>query len=173
MSGQKTCTKCGRPMRYCADGCCKKEARIVPCTPGCPDSAIIPTVTVASVSDMKGLTGCFVHVADINTTFYVDDNGAVITTWAGLASIPDYDFDTNPLRLRNQIAYDSAQNIAGIYDEIGNLLKIQISDIANNYNLLDNKPSINGVTLVGELSLDNIGIESITNNEIDEIVEEE
>lgn len=38
------------------------------------------------------------------------------------------------------------------------------------YNSLTNKPSINGVTLTGQLSLEQLGIEEISNLQIEEII---
>lgn len=168
----KNCTKCGRPQTICKGECCNKpkKACIKPCKPGCPNDAVIPTVTVNSIEDIKGLQNCFVHVVDINTTYYIDDKNNIITTWSGLASVYDYDFDANPLNLRNQVAYDASQNIGAIYDKQGNMLKIQISPIDNDYNVLNNKPSINGVTLVGNRSLEDLGIQTISNSEIDAII---
>lgn len=39
-----------------------------------------------------------------------------------------------------------------------------------NYNDLTNKPILNGVTLSGTISLENIGISEISNSEIEEII---
>lgn len=171
----KSCTKCGRPQTICKGKCCGKPRKtcIRPYEPSCCNDAVIPTVTVATVADMKGITNAFVHVADNNTTYYVDDNGRVITTWAGLASVSDYDFDVNPLNLRNQIAYDAGGAVAAIYDKQGNSLEFQLGPVDRSYNSLTDKPSINGVELSGSLLLDDLGIEAITNDEIDEIVEGE
>lgn len=156
----KSCTKCGRPQTICKGECCGKprKACIRQTTPSCCNDAVIPTVTVATVADMKGITNALVHVADNNTTYYIDDNGRLLTTWSGLASVPDYDFDANPLNLRNQVAYDASQNIGALYDKQGNCLKIQISPLPDDYDLLNNKPIINGVELRGNLSLDDLGL---------------
>lgn len=40
----------------------------------------------------------------------------------------------------------------------------------SNYNSLANKPVINGVTLTGNLSLEDLGIEEISNTEIEQII---
>lgn len=171
----KSCTKCGRPQTICKGECCGKprKACIKQTTPSCCNDAVIPTVTVATVADMKGITNALVHVADNNTTYYVDDNGRVITTWAGLASVPNYDFEANPLGLRNQIAYDADGEVAAIYDKQGNSLEFQIGPVDRSYNSLTDKPSINGVELSGSLSLDDLGIQTISDEEIDDIMEEE
>lgn len=177
------CTKCGRPMAYCKGQCCGKAkgchcqeycgkvcGAIRPGEPKCPPQAVIPSLTVESVSNLKDLADCFVHVSDINTTFYIDDKHRIMTTWAGLVSVEDYDFEANPLNLRGQIAYDAKNNTAAIYDKQGANFIFQISEIDNNYNLLGNKPSINGVTLEGNKTWAALGITSITNSEIDAIV---
>ena len=41
-----------------------------------------------------------------------------------------------------------------------------------NYNSLTNKPSINGVTLTGALTLQQLGIAEISNSEIEAIIQE-
>ena len=165
------CTKCGRPMAYCKGQCCGKTkgcqckeycgstcAAIRPGEPKCPPQAVIPSLTVESVSNLKDLADCFVHVTDINTTFYIDDKHRIMTTWAGLVSVDDYDFDANPLNLRSQIAYDSKNNVAAIYDKQGANYIFQISDINNDYMLLENKPRINGVMLEGNKTSADLGI---------------
>lgn len=176
------CTKCGRPMAYCKGQCCGKTkgcqckeygpkvcGAIRPGEPKCPYQAVIPSLTVESVSNLKDLADCFVHVSDINTTFYIDDKHRIMTTWAGLVSVEDYDFVANPLNLRGQIAYDAKNNTAAIYDKQGANYIFQISDIDNNYMLLENKPQINGVTLEGNKSLGDLGI----TDAIDDAVAEE
>lgn len=170
----KSCTKCGRPQTFCKGECCGtpqgcqcKEYGPKACgcirqkAPECPYEAVIPSVTVESVSNLKDLADCFVHVSDINTTFYIDDKHRIMTTWAGLVSVNDYDFEANPLNLRGQIAYDSKNNKAAIYDKQGANYIFQISDIDNNYLLLENKPSINGVELSGDKSSEELGIPEI------------
>lgn len=166
------CTKCGRPLSYCKGQCCGKTkgcqcreygpkvcGAIRPGEPKCPYQAVIPSLTVESVSNLKDLADCFVHVSDINTTFYIDDKHRIMTTWAGLVSVEDYDFEANPLNLRGQIAYDSKNNVAAIYDKQGANYIFQISDIDNDYMLLENKPQINGVTLLGNKSGSELGLQ--------------
>ena len=180
----KSCDHCGRPMVYCKGQCCGKTqgcqckeygpkvcGAIRPGEPKCPYQAVIPSLTVESVSNLKDLADCFVHVSDINTTFYIDDKHRIMTTWAGLVSVDDYDFDANPLNLRSQIAYDAKNSMAAVYDNQGSALKFQINEIDSNYELLNNKPQVNGVTLIGGISLSTLGIDSITNNEIDAILD--
>lgn len=181
-----TCSECGRPWAICKQdgGCgCNKCKDIKFCEygrmangcirekqPGCPMQAVIPSVTIESIDGIKNLADCFVHVANTNTTFYIDDKHRMIVTWAGLVSVSGYDFDANPLNLRSQVAYDAGSNKAAIYDAYGNALIFQVSTIENDYALLNNKPKINGIVLQGDISLESLGIETITNSEIDEVV---
>lgn len=173
---------CGRPMNYAPkSGCnykdeceteypCSKLACIKERQPDCKAKAVIPSITVDSVEGITDLANCLVHVNDINTTFYIDDKHRIMTTWAGLVSVTDYDFEDNPLGIRNQIAYDEKNSIAAIYDIKGNYYIFQLSQTENDYNTLNNKPVLNGVTLAGDISLEDLGINIITNNEIDAIV---
>lgn len=181
-----TCSECGRPWAICKQdgGCgCNKCKDIKFCEygrmangcirktqPGCPMQAAIPSVTIESIEGIKNLADCLVHVSDINTTFYIDDKHRITTTWAGLVSVNGYDFGSNPLGLRDQWAYDSANNIAAIYDKQGKALIVQTGSDVFDYEALSNKPFINGVMLQGNVSLGNLGISSITNGEIDAIL---
>lgn len=116
------CTKCGRPMAYCKGECCGKPkgcdcheygpcaiTGIRPCEPKCPPQAVIPTITVEDISGLKDLSDCFVHVSNINTTFYIDDKHRTIITWAGPVNVTDYtmtDIVENKLGLRNQFLWN-------------------------------------------------------------------
>ena len=51
--------------------------------PKCPFIAVIPSVTIEDISGIKELADCFVHVTNINTTFYIDDKHHVTTVWQG------------------------------------------------------------------------------------------
>lgn len=126
------CTQCGRPMSYCKGQCCGKTkgcqckeygpkvcGAIRPGEPKCPYQAVIPTLTVESVSNLKDLADCFVHVSDINTTFYIDDKHRVVITWAGPVDIPGYDMEGNPNNYRDQIVTDTEAKAAVIYDRSG------------------------------------------------------
>ena len=126
------CTKCGRPMAYCKGQCCGKTkgcqckeycgkvcGAIRPGEPHCPYQAVIPSLTVESVSNLKDLADCFVHVSDINTTFYIDDKHRIMTTWAGPVEVDDYDYANNPLGLRSQMLYDFQNNRAVYYNKSG------------------------------------------------------
>lgn len=128
----KPCTKCGRPQTYCKGNCgCKKqgcECREYGCkhngcirekNPECPFTAVIPMLTVDSVSNLKDLADCFVHVSSINTTFYIDDKHRMVITWAGPIEVDDYDYEANPLNLRSQTVYDFKNDRAIVYNKVG------------------------------------------------------
>jgi len=95
--------------------------------PGCPFIATIPTLTVENIAHIKDLANCFVHVANINTTYYIDDKRRMIITWAGPLEIDNYSASTNPLNLRSQICYDFANNKAYYFDRSGNYKTITLS----------------------------------------------
>lgn len=99
----KTCSSCGRPQTICKGECCNKPNNCGGCQcreygcrhnacirsiePSCPYTAVIPSVTVESVSNLKDLADCFAHVTSINTTFYIDDKHRIMITWAGPVEI--------------------------------------------------------------------------------------
>lgn len=87
--------------------------------PKCPFVAVISTMTVDDIRNAKGLADCLVHVENINTTLYIDDQHRYIMTYAGPVFIDDYDYATNPLRLRGQSCYDFKNNREIIYDFYG------------------------------------------------------
>lgn len=86
---------CGRPMHYDTkpkcnyNNCCLNEYRykIPACIrnkqPDCEAAAVIPSITVETVDGISNLANCFVHVASINTTFYIDDKHRPMFIWAG------------------------------------------------------------------------------------------
>lgn len=82
--------------------------------PSCKDKAVIPSVTVEKATGLRGLADCFVHVIENNTTYYIDDKGRMMITWAGPVEADGYDYETNPRNLRSQTVYDFANN-RGIY----------------------------------------------------------
>lgn len=82
--------------------------------------AVIPTVVIDTVDGMKELADCFVHVSNINTTFYIDDKHRSIITWAGPVEIDGYDYENNPLRLRSQMVYDFENDLAIYFNKTGN-----------------------------------------------------
>lgn len=96
--------------------------------PKCPFVAVIPTLTVDNISGVKGLADCLVHIANINTTMYIDDQHRYIVTFAGPVFIKDYDYETNPLRLRGQSCYDFKNNREIIYDFNGNYRLITLTE---------------------------------------------
>lgn len=126
------CTKCGRPMAYCKGQCCgqpkgcecreygpMKKGCIRQIEPSCPYEAVIPTLTVEDKSNIKDLADCFVHVSNINTTFYIDDKHRMMVTWAGPVEYDNYDLDANTLGLRSQFLIDNANEYAAYYDKTG------------------------------------------------------
>lgn len=135
------CTKCGRPMAYCKGQCCGKAkgcdcqeyGPMVPgcireVKPGCPYKAVIPTLTVEDKSNLKDLADCFVHVSNINTTFYIDDKHRMIVTWAGPVEYDNYDLDANTLGLRSQFLIDHANDYAAYYNKTGEYQKFNFSE---------------------------------------------
>lgn len=128
----KPCTKCGRPQTFCKGECCGKPQGcncreygpkacgcIRQIAPKCPFEAVIPSVTVDTVENIKDLADCFVHVVDINTTFYIDDKHRIITTWSGPVEYDNYDLTVNPLGLRSQFLIDFANDRGAYYDKTG------------------------------------------------------
>lgn len=131
----KSCSKCGRPQTFCKGECCGKSQGcqcqeygpkvcgvIRPGQPDCPYQAVIPSLTVESVSNLKDLADCFVHVSDINTTFYIDDKHRITTIWAGPVERNNYDYSENPLNLRSQAVFDKTNNVMYYYTAQGQLM---------------------------------------------------
>lgn len=81
--------------------------------------AVIPAVTVDTVDGITNLANCFVHVASINTTYYIDDKHRPMITWAGPLEVDNYDYATNPLGLRSQTVYDFTNNRAIVFNKRG------------------------------------------------------
>lgn len=94
-------------------------ARIQQIAPSCKDMAVIPSVTVENTTGMKGLSNCFVHVISNNTTYYIDDKGRITIIWSGPVEVDNYDYATNPLKLRSQTVFDFLNNLAIYYNRIG------------------------------------------------------
>lgn len=135
------CTKCGRPMAYCKGQCCgqpqgcscqeygpMKAGCLREIEPSCPYQAVIPTLTVEDKSNLKDLADCFVHVSNINTTFYIDDKHRTIVTWAGPVEYDNYDLDANSLGLRSQFLIDHANDYAAYYNKTGEYQKFNFSE---------------------------------------------
>ena len=129
----RTCESCGRPMAYCKGQCCgqpkgcscqeygpMKAGCLREIEPSCPYQAVIPTLTVEDKSNLKDLADCFVHVSNINTTFYIDDKHRTIVTWAGPVEYDNYDLVANSLGLRSQFLIDFANERGAYYDKTGN-----------------------------------------------------
>lgn len=91
-------------------------------------NAVIPAVTVEDVSGIKNLADCFVHVANINTTFYIDDKHRMMITWAGPVEADNYDYENNPLGLRSQMVYDFANNRAIYFNKVGEYKMIDFKE---------------------------------------------
>lgn len=94
--------------------------------PECPMVAVIPAITVADMTGIKNIADCFVHVENINTTFYVDDKHRLMITWAGPVEYDNYDYVSNPLRLRSQTVYDFLNNRAVFYNKLGEYRIIEL-----------------------------------------------
>lgn len=142
---EPVCTTCGRPWTVCKGECgCKKKCCKRTCgfceygrhahgcirekQPECPMVAVIPTIVVDTTEGLKELADCFVHVANINTTFYIDDKHRSIITWAGPVEVDEYDYENNPLKLRSQTVYDFANNRAIYYNKTGNYRLITLGE---------------------------------------------
>lgn len=86
--------------------------------PKCPLVAVIPANQVDTIAGTKGMFG-FVHVANINTTYYIDDQHRYLVTWQGAVEYDNYDYATNPLALRGQTVYDFANSRGIRYNKLG------------------------------------------------------
>lgn len=138
------CTTCGRPWVVCKGECgCKKSCcnnvnfceygkKVSGCLrsvePSCPMQAVIPSVVVEDVTGLKNLADCFVHVTNINTTFYIDDKHRTMVTWAGPVEYDNYDLDANTLGLRSQFLIDNANEYAAYYNKTGAYQKFNFSE---------------------------------------------
>ena len=119
------CEKCGRPFPKgeakpcsCNFGLGEYRLNVKGCirnkNPECPYNAVIASVTVETIDGIKNLADCFVHVVDINTTFYIDDKHRPIIIWAGPVEVelpPDVQTDEqwgefiNSFDLKGQFLY--------------------------------------------------------------------
>lgn len=102
-------------------GCIRKT------NPGCPHIAVIPAITCDTVEGVKGLADCFVHVATINTTYYIDDKHRIIIVWAGPVEVDNYDYEENPLKLRSQTCYDFANNRMIYFNKTGQYRIVELT----------------------------------------------
>lgn len=140
------CETCGRPFKTCrcsgkknCGGCCKPAMNLCEygrrahgcireMQPECPMIAVIPSITVEDTSNIKDLADCFVKVANINTTFYIDDKHRITLIWAGPVEIDGYDYENNPLNLRSQTVYDFENNRAIYFNKTGNYRFIELTE---------------------------------------------
>lgn len=92
------CNKCGRSFAKAGTSSCscrlglgEYRQNVSGCirnkNPECPYNAVIASVTVETIDGIKNLADCFVHVININTTFYIDDKHRPIIIWAGPVSV--------------------------------------------------------------------------------------
>lgn len=138
------CEKCGRPWPKasptpcpcaCPVGTAEYGKKVAGCirnkNPECPYNAVIPSVTVETIDGIKNLRDVFVHVANINTTFYIDDKGRMMITWAGPVEIDEYDYRTNPFNLRGQLLFttEGSAKLVIYYDKSGNYQLLDTTDI--------------------------------------------
>lgn len=93
----------------CKLACIRKDAD------PCKAKAVIPAITTDTVAGITNLANCFVHVASINTTFYIDDKHRPMIVWAGPVEVADYDITANELNLRSQTLYTVINNV---YSEV-------------------------------------------------------
>lgn len=103
-------------------------ACLKPEQPKCPFTAVIPAITVEDKTGLKNLSACLVHVANINTTFYIDDKHRMMITWAGPVEYDNYDLDANTLGLRSQFLIDHANDYAAYYNKTGGYQKFNFSE---------------------------------------------
>ena len=87
--------------------------------PSCKNKAVIPSITVENIEGMKGLADCFVHVINNNTTYYIDDKHRITIVWAGPVEVDNYDYETNPRKLRSQMVMDFQNNRGIYYNAVG------------------------------------------------------
>lgn len=120
------CRACGRPWAYgkptckCYDGCLVGYPYAAPAcikrdADPCKAKAVIPAITAETVDGLATLANCFVHVTNINTTFYIDDKHRPMIVWAGPVEVANYDIEANELKLRSQTCYTF---INGVYSEV-------------------------------------------------------
>ena len=100
---------------YKVAGCIRNK------NPECPYNAVIASVHLDTREGIDKLRDCFVHVMDINTTYYVDDKGRIMTIWAGPVELSEYDVAENPLKLRSQFLYTvvGGKNTVFYFDKTG------------------------------------------------------
>lgn len=75
--GCNYCNSYFEEYKYTMPACIKNQA------PNCMAKAVIPSISVETSDGMTNLANCFVHVIDINTTYYIDDKHRPMIVWAG------------------------------------------------------------------------------------------
>lgn len=85
----------------------------------CPHICTIPYLTVDTADGIKNVAACFVHVISTNTTYYIDDQHRIGIVWTGPVEYDDYDYATNPLKLRSQEVWDFKNNRVVRYSKTG------------------------------------------------------
>lgn len=88
-------------------------------TPDCTAKAVIPSITTQTIDGLTNVANCFVHVTDINTTFYVDDKHRPMITWAGNVEVDlpgnietqeEFNEFVKSFKLRSQFLYVKFRN---------------------------------------------------------------
>lgn len=105
----------------------KKSITIPCCPPNMANVEWLPTV-----QGIKSLRNTFVYVTNINTVFFADNQHRVTQICAMPIYQENYDYQTNPLGLRAQTVYDFANNIAIIYNGLGEYRLMQLTEGGNN-----------------------------------------
>lgn len=95
----------------------------------CPHQCIIPVLTIETADGLRNVAGCFVHVLQNNTTYYIDDKHRIITVWAGPVEHDNYDYATNPLDLRSQEVWDFENNRVIRYNKTGEYRLSTIAEV--------------------------------------------
>lgn len=111
----ETNCNCSKSFSTASEYPCKMQACIRKKQPDCKAMAVIPSVDVDTIDGITNLANCFVHVNNINTTFYIDDKHRIMVVWAGPVETADYDISTNPLGLRSQTCYTTVNSV---YSEV-------------------------------------------------------
>ena len=76
------CPDCREMIDSGAEYCKRVIGNIVETDDSCAAQATIPIYEVESVSDVRKIANGFVHVAENDTTYYVDDKHRILTTWS-------------------------------------------------------------------------------------------
>lgn len=85
----------------------------------CPYLAVIPSLTVETTSQTTGLQNSLVHIADINTTVYIDDKFRTTQIYTGPVEYADYDYANNPNNYKGQMVADFTNGRVVYYDKTG------------------------------------------------------